>query len=331
MAGDLNVGNPTLDLTLVKVIKSGGSDDSSSSESVGKQLTSLWRLKEAVCKHQGEIVQGIYLTLEYHKRLRLAWEENNLQVATDSMHALENASERHFREAWKSTVMFLQGYFKSTRSNYQFHPRICLKGTAASSNGNTIIDIYRGEQLGRSTRSYAVKENTAFASVKRDGKSYICNDIPTAVCESKYINPRLNPAMAIHYCRDGKIKRYFRRKQEICDSWARCWTDYDPTTPINCYRSTLVVPLTLFNNELDGDFVSSTIIGICRDTERTIYGFLCFDHPAVGYFHNDDIAVGYICADLLSFHLMNRQALIHGSRTVEEFCAVHGYNYNHRC
>ena len=84
----------------------------------------------------------------------------------------------------------------------------------------------------------------------------------------------------------------------------------------NCYKSTLIIPLTLWNNKLAKLFVEKFNM---KDVERTIFGYLCFDHIETYYFYEDfDVNAGYIFADLLSLYLLTYIIYIEQSTTYKK-------------
>ena len=80
----------------------------------------------------------------------------------------------------------------------------------------------------------------------------------------------------------------------------------------SAYRSTLIVPITLINSTLSLDFCNfvkehTNSKENSRHIDRTILGFLCFDHVDPNYFNEDsDVDVGYMFADWLSLFLFVR-------------------------
>jgi len=176
---------------------------------------------------------------------------------------------------------------------------------------------------------YPVSANTGFNHVYTTSEPYLCNDIPKAVSLGKYKNPRLNDIDAREYYKEfessGKHDDY---------KWALSWNDliYDDDTknkiPENekrppqeaCYMSTMIIPMTLLNNEgLSDEFREHFHIprppgGTSKS--RAIWGFLCFDHVDTDYFVEKlDIPVGYIFADMLSLILINRLNYVTYSET----------------
>jgi len=268
-------------------------------------------LRNAICSHQGDIAQHIFWGAELHKRLRLATDPEVIKAIIGD---IESDLPDIFQRAWRITVGHLINYFKLTHSS-SLLPRMCIKDTIEKGGKKYIIDIFR-EDGGRSSIQYTISENTGFHSVERDGRFFLCNDIPSAVKTGNYINPRLDLLAAKKYKSPGRMDRIFRDKQKLNIAWAECWSDFshEKDNSSSCYKSTLIVPMTLVNCHLGKEFSRDTVIG---KSQRQIYGFLCFDHPHKDYFNENDINIGYIFADLLSFYQINQHSITTHSETFE--------------
>ena len=151
------------------------------------------------------------------------------------------------------------------------------------------------------------------------GEHYFENDIPEAVKLRGYVNPRLGPRQAAEYKIAGRFsaKRYLSTDPDR--AWIGCWDigGPAPSNPRTCYKSTLIIPMTLVNNPLSEEFLQDTPIGQDTKSDRSIYGFLCLDHQSRDYFHETDVNVGYIFADLLSMYRITSDALLTRSATYE--------------
>ncbi len=85
--------------------------------------------------------------------------------------------------------------------------------------------------------------------------------------------------------------------------------------PETCYKSTLIIPITFYNNTLQEEFLSR--FGM-NNFERTIFGYLCFDHIETEYFNDAmDVDFGYIVADILSLYLVTTLIYTKRSTTYE--------------
>jgi len=150
------------------------------------------------------------------------------------------------------------------------------------------------------------------------GEFYLENNIPEKARKGSYHNPRLN---------DDSVRKYKKPfhwgKDSIDNEWIIHWKDYhhhDNNTPNwaqSCYKSTMIIPMTLINNDLSDEF-KRRFFENNLDGERTIWGFLCFDHPTINYFDRErDSAIGYIWADLLSLYFISAHIHTELSDTVK--------------
>lgn len=282
-----------------------------------KELLSVFRA--AVCAHQGFIAEHFLLGNEYHKKLRVATAVGKKDAVQDLVKKLDGLHLEALKKAWQFSVQHLSTYFMLTHKS-PILPRFCLKASVPKANDVTsekaIIDIFRDDGS-RSKKSVSISENTGFSDAASKGKYYLENNIPEAVCRRGYKNPRLNPRNAADYKQPIVFQpRYWGEDKE----WVKCW-DVDtiaPSHPNTCYKSTLIVPMTLVNNPMSEEFYQNTGVGKAVKVDRLIYGFLCLDHPNRGYFNDTDINVGYIFADLLSIYLITSDALVARSAVYED-------------
>jgi len=302
---EINAGN--VELNLIK--QTADMSFNTGSKGLGKDFGALGVLRKAICANQGDIVEHIYWGAELHKRLRAASEPAEINKLVD---AIANDLPDIFQRSWRLTVEHLSNYFKLTHSS-KFLPRMCIKDTIERNGTKHVIDIFR-ENGGRMGVEHPIDQNTGFHSVEKDGRFFLCNDIPTSAKNNDYINPRLNQRAAKKYRPPSRVKKILRRSDELDHEWAECWNDFsrEKNNSSSCYKSTLIVPMTLINNPLGKEFVRTTGVG---KSNRSIYGFLCFDHPQINYFHEGDINVGYIFADLLSFYQINQHSITTHSAT----------------
>lgn len=274
-------------------------------------------VKDAVCFNQGEYAQFSYLAAEKHKTLKqlLLSREHDGEAKTADLKAAYDSFSRYLAVQMKSifdgNFHCLQKYFL-LRSEAPRLPRICTKIFHAGK----IKDLFRccGSYVGVDT---SVETNTGFHEAHKSGKQFICNDIPALAKAHMYVNPRLDPARAATY--KTTLLGWFREKffHHEDTLWITCWKPAGniPNSAQACYKSTLIVPMTLEGNMLAPEFKDR--FGIGTSPEKAIYGFLCFDHPAKNYFNeNVDIQIGYIFADLLSLYLVEHLKFTDKSCTV---------------
>ena len=263
--------------------------------------------KVFTCHHQGLLIQYLTFTNEYHKNLRLEMDSDKPQKA-ENVKKIRRAFNRFinegFKDAWMSSVYMLNTYYNNGSDNI---PRFCLKGTEESETDDRekyIVDIFR--ENGKATNSKClIDDNTGFAECSKNGYFYMLNDIPSSAKKGNYKNPRLDKRLVDDYRLPSKLE--FSRRKGFDKKWGKCWDGYKEGVPSfnkTCYRSTLIIPLTLIGNQLSDVFKSYTHIG--KNAERMIYGFFCMDHVSLNAFSNEDVAIGYIVADWLSIYLIMR-------------------------
>ena len=189
------------------------------------------------------------------------------------------------------------------RAPFEHPPRHCLKATVGTSEGQCIIDLFRGDGSRKEERPL-LASNTGFCRSFEEGTYFLENDIPAQAKMNKYLNPRLQPKL-VEFYRPPSFWQTGRRELDL--KWAECWSGFHTTTPASafaCYRSTLIIPITLRGNDLTDEFRKKTRVG--QDMDRAIFGFFCADHVALKYFKPDDVALGYMVADWMSLYLITQ-------------------------
>lgn len=274
-------------------------------------------ISKAVCYNQGAFVQYYFLASERHRALKEFMQTSPLprdrQTVKRLTSELINFLNTEFHRSAFANFDLIHSYFSGRHST---DPRICIKGAFRSEEKDTIVSVFRDRKVGYISDA-DVKANTGFYRIKSTGRYFIQNNIPEAACRGQYENPRLDVA---------KVKKYYspsmfhgpRKSKLSADSWAACWKDSADGSPdtTSYYKSTLIIPMTLWNNKLADTFKSLIHV---QDMERTIFGFLCFDHVEPNYFKEDeDVSVGYVFADLLSLYLFARAIYTEISRTFSE-------------
>lgn len=277
-------------------------------------------IRAAVCLHQGLIAECHALGNDYHKKLRTATEaadRDRVRAAYDSLHRLH---ARFLKKSWDDSTKIVEQYFASTHRSETL-PRFCIKVVkrVASEGGvivNNTADVIRQDGT-RTSLISPISGNTGFSSCESSGRFYLENNIPEAVKSRGYINPRLNLALARAYKSPNKFTPKFGRKSDI--DWIKCWAKVgDDKLPdeLSCYKSTLIVPMTLINNVIVGDGPLGVSPLADEKDGRLIYGFLCFDHKEVNYFSESDVNFGYMLADLFSLYLIFQKLMFENSAIV---------------
>lgn len=273
-----------------------------------KMLVLTDSINRFICFNQGVYANYSFMAGRYHKKMK----EEFIKDAKD-MDALKgycldlknhlhnkfvNVCEENYRK-------HIKRYFEG-RSKHDV--RMTVKGC---SRDGKMVDMFRlhYEYL----TNYSPEENSGFLHVRDRGSYFLCNNIPQNASDDKYFNPRLMNDRVRKYLQD--LEEY--NKQEDLDRWIDCWIPnrkgdeiIKPTTD-SCYKSTLIIPITLMNNEgLSDEFRNHFKIPVApRSSDkisRAVYGLLCFDHRNVDFFIEDiDVKVGYIYADILSLYLVD--------------------------
>lgn len=280
-------------------------------------------VSESTCELQALLAQYIVLAGEKHKVMKESHaNQSDIEAQYNHFRSLElylnETIESAFGIAHKSLLKYYQDRAK-------YPPRIIVK---APFNNNEIVDLFRKEQSSYS--KFEAHENTAFETIKTNGKYYLCNNIPKAIKDDAYINKRINTSsVSKNYKLPPFFKNYFYKfvgQPERDMSWEAFWDQGNNTKrPLteSCYKSTLVIPMTLVNAELKAEF-KNYILGESyyengNKYEKLMFAFLCVDHRHTDYFNNnEDIKIGYILADLLSLFLVTRLMYTSKSKTFND-------------
>ncbi|MDQ3774977.1 MAG: hypothetical protein M3461_11755 [Pseudomonadota bacterium] len=275
-------------------------------------------MREVICYNQGEYVQYNFLAGELHKTLKDALRESPTPVARlhELCGQLEEFLNKKLYHVSLQNFRFIKSYF---RSRHDKEPRLCIKGHYIKGEEDQIVQLVREKKVNYRSE-YPLKENSGFLFVKAHGRYFLCNDIPKSITNDEYRNARIDDALARAYYEHkntASAKSSENHGYQYDESWVRCWippqNDRDPPSqidPSSCYKSTIIIPITLWNNKLTSSFrmrlrrKHETDIDI---KAKTIFGYLCFDHVEENYFNdNIDVDVGYIFADILSLYMITR-------------------------
>lgn len=279
-----------------------------------KYKTHIKLLKDVICYNQGELAQYSFLAGEKHKKIKEELRNSLIDKVKLSEYCkeLNRFLDTQLENVCKRNFEFLRDYFNG-RS--KIIPRFCIK----AHHKDLIVDIFRNNRK-YDIVSYKIEANTGVFNVYRSGCCYFCNDIPSEVKIGRYFNPRLNTVRASAYV----LPTEESKNDTIDKDWVRCWNDIqlkDGTCQLppedSCYKSTIIIPMTLLGNTLNPEFKTLfKIEEIEREKDRAIYGFLCFDNHKSNYFIEDiDVPIGYIFADILSLYLIERLRYTKYSKT----------------
>lgn len=211
-----------------------------------------------------------------------------------------------FETATAHNVRFLSACFKNRDAT---PPRICLKGNLIDAHTDWIVPLFRSSKVDYDSR-VQIAGNTGFAHVARHGGYYLENDLPAAALRGEYVNPRLDTV---------RIARDFGASPEaapaLSQAWPAYWTSIASEQPAgSCYRSTLIMPLKLWDSEVSPQFEE---VLSSREIKTKIFGYLCIDHREAGYFWREvDVNMSKIFADALCALVLLRLNFTVHSKTV---------------
>ena len=270
-------------------------------------------LKDAICYFQGDIIKYISEAHDAHEELV---KELNDIAPTDVKdnktllrikNKLNDVLDDGLLAASTTAYSLLEKYFRDVRRKKQL-PRICLKLNHQSNNSLVVYTHSRNNKKNASFDSPCmISENSAFSHIEMHGNAYFCNNIVEKIKNGDYKNPRLNTS------RGKNINVVLLQNDD--SAWKSRWLD--PTGDMSsCYRSTMVIPLTLVNNNLPNSFwknlrnkVPGTLpiktgVDSLTSLKRTVFGYLGFDSTHTDYFcEKQDISMSYCLADFLCIYL----------------------------
>lgn len=278
-------------------------------------------MQEVVCYNQGEYVQYQFLAGEFHKALRKS--PRNAAVLCENCARLENFLNRNLEcVAQRNFEHIITNYF---HGRHDIDPRVCIKANSVKNGDSYILPVVRNKKVNYSSE-YPINDNTGFKFVKKRGKYFLCNEIPESIVNGGYENERIDFDLARAYWEERKRQEQITSRDKDFqwdEAWIKCWKipkhengSPKEVDPISCYKSTLIIPMTLWNNKLDPCFLEKINIKVKEGISRTIFGYLCFDHVEENYFNDDvDIRVGYMFADILSLYMIARSTYTEFSET----------------
>ena len=276
-------------------------------------------LSDFICYHQGEFIQYTFLAGEYHKAMKTEFHKQKRDrnaIASKHDELIEYLNEK-IGDVVSTSFDLIQHLFSARHIKA---PRSCLKANFDPKE-KLVIGLFREQKVGYNSNC-SVNKNKGFHYIKENGRYYLCQNLPKEAQKGEYYNPRLIKEAVDNYQPLSRIKRYFKTKDNIFidENWVNCWRrietgDGQPVKPHyrSCYKSTLIIPLTLWNNKLNNKFITKFNIA---NVNRTIFGYLCFDHIETNYFNPVfDVDAGYIFADILSLYLLVRFVFVDQSTT----------------
>jgi len=214
-------------------------------------------MRAVICSNQGEYVQYNLLAGELHKALKDAVRESptNVDKLRGLCGQLEGFLNKKLYYVSLQNFRFIKTYFRGRRDK---EPRICIKGNYKKGETDHIVQLIREKKVNYRSE-YPLEDNSGFLFVKNQGHYFKCDDIPKSIVNDGYRNARIDTKLARAYYEHktaALAKSSDNHGFQFDQLWVKCWKplqdDGDPTSPldpISCYKSTIIIPMTLWNNK----------------------------------------------------------------------------------
>lgn len=306
-------------------------------------------IKESICLNQGVLLDYIFRLSSMHRDMRVDLLEHRLDQVlkkgigkpisdlVDSSANLMDFTVDELRKQVNSNLYLLREYYEKIDGRHPVLPRICYKQPTNFEPGSALsdpecielADVWRhvSDPKFSGYPIFKASDNSGFSQCIETGMRFLCNDIPDAAQKGildgygnrgeLYRNTRLDPE---------RVKDYVSSDELIDPSWIDCWelpgsiAQYSEEMARMCYKSTLIIPLTLRHNIDQGSGMSSEFrkkYHIPRGGIGT-WGYVCLDHPTANYFTETDIQLGFIFADIISLYVLSNMNYTVVSDTYQE-------------
>ncbi|MCP3944968.1 MAG: hypothetical protein GY710_26300 [Desulfobacteraceae bacterium] len=313
-------------------IKDEHKEKSTNINQIKKPLELIQNIRSYISYHQGKLIEYLFFAGEEHKKLKKEFskKEKNAELIKNIYMELTNSLNSKIFEVAEYSFEVLQTYFRGRRN---MAPRICLRANNFEDDNQKILTYYRspGSRVAYSKLSDClIKENRAFLHILATPGPYMCNKIPEEAGKGDYENPRLKIDEVKKYLKKVSDKRL--KSSSIDDSdWRKCWKRISvenkkiANKPEHCYKSTLIIPLTLLDNTLSDGFIKNFKM---KDIGDRVFGYLCLDHVEPEYFSYEmDTNIGYIFAKLLSHYFLIYFMFINQSKTRTNIISEFGESF----
>ncbi len=276
-------------------------------------------ISKSVCYNQKMIAQYHFILSQKHKKLKdlCSIHKSNLgknEEIISSYRDLQDYSYNALKIIVKENFSFVMQCLHDRATE---QPRVCLK----LMNRGSIITAFRDRSSSIPEKKIDSFMNTALERICKGESHYLSNDIPSDAKSGLYVNARItNQEKVNSYIHNNPVNSLLSKIPGFNKhtNWRDCWERLDSgrkdlaeLSPEVCYKSTLVIPLSLKRSELDHLFIMQFDNNNApdeNDAERMIFGFLCFDHQDIKFFEKSiDLKMGYIFADMISIYLITRK------------------------
>lgn len=270
-------------------------------------------MQRYICDNQIALTQYMFTANERHKAIKEFLTTENQSRSSHSIidnereilkHLIIQLDEHLFlrlAEIFEKSYEYIDVFFKDRSSQ---KARMTLKIIEAGK----LVTLLKIPEIFLEHEGAGMSDNTAFADIATGDAHFICNDIPHAIKSNDYKNNRIDIEKA------KKYKSPKSNNDSPDPEWANCWHPVIrldghrriAAPPETCYKSTVVVPMSLPTKDLSQKFKNRFNLS-SSNAERAIFGFLCLDHTSVGFFKDPvDIHFAYIISDMLSLYLIHQ-------------------------
>lgn len=279
-------------------------------------------IKWAFCHHQGNLLKYTIELAEKHKELRIAMDSlAELDIEARGAYTsdiskilkfIDNHNDSYIKKSYDIFEEAALTFFKMSNAKNKSSPRMGLK--MAYKENSSEEDFVTN--FGEDRNPYRKADNQGIQHVFNKGEPRLVNDIPTEVRNGTFYSSRLSKHRVIEYKKNHFNNAVQRLKMGVDKKWLECWKDYQVDKPPSIYyKSTLIIPITLQNNNVGPLVKEALAIGDLHKDDNITIGALCFDHVDKNYFKGMDINIGFIFADALSLYLFSARNYMEGSGT----------------
>jgi hypothetical protein len=279
--------------------------------------TLLELMRNYICDTQTALLQYIFLANNKHKAVKEFLEElesgaikgSYEQACKDLAYLLTDLDEHlliKFGEVFDSTYEYSLKYFEGRSL---LPPRMTLKVVLAL---DKLVTLFKIPETYVYETDVGLAENTAFDRIADGERQYFCNDIPKSIRNGSYFNTRIDLDKAKEFAMKD-VDLHIEDDDTYDKAWSEAWkrirlVGSDKTIkppPETCYKSTVVLPVSLETEKLASEFINK--FRISNESERALFGFLCLDHPTTDFFNEGtDTDFISILADILSCYLISQ-------------------------
>lgn len=253
-------------------------------------------MRKVICEFQGKIIQ-YQLSASKHSKQMKATFANRDQASVEEIQRARKHLEDELQIGHAALLNRFYEYLKRYFGNRKKHQPIITVESFTGTNQENVQILFRNGKKTDEEKPFKAEDISGYMHILADRKGFFLeNNIPKAVQEG-YKNRRLKDAEAQSYL-DVHPDSLFNDDGEPDGNWKGCWTGPSSSEVMDeistYYKSVLMVPVTIRGCAID-DEVWKLAPHIDKDR---VYGVLSVEHHDPFYFHEKDIEICYIFADL---------------------------------